>query len=135
MCSAEKLLVCDLFLAFEMNLTEHFCNKQTLFMPWSAELPQATIPYSICIICRYVLMYTRIQLRIPNTDNRAILDIQLAVIIQLNNWLSKIWPRNWHEWSLCANYLAGLNVYLFKCVTEEEKICYIEYSDLIKKNH
>ena len=47
LCSAKRLLVCCLLLAFEMYLTEHFCSEQILFMPGSAEFPQATIPYSI----------------------------------------------------------------------------------------
>ena len=48
LCSAKRLLVCCLLLAFEMYLTERFCSEQILFMPGSAEFPQATIPYLIC---------------------------------------------------------------------------------------
>ena len=44
-CSVKILLVCDLFLTFKMYLTERFCNEQILFMRWSVELPQASVPY------------------------------------------------------------------------------------------
>ena len=43
-----KKIVCDIFQAFEMYLTERFWSEHILFIPGSAEFPQAIIPYSMC---------------------------------------------------------------------------------------